>query len=619
MNSNKTVVYDVENFPNFFSYYDVDVDTNEEREFVIHESRNDLKAFVMYAMQDMYRVGFNNVYYDREVVERIVLNYEQWKNLTPQEFLPRLYRGMQEYMRADDNVHYTGDKEIDLYLINHFNNKARSTSLKALQVSIFWHNVQDMPIHHGATITEEMIPMILEYNRNDVLSTRAFYDMCQKQIQFRKDQSKIYKVNLINKPDTAIGEQIFMNYLYQEAGLTKAKLKSMVIHDEEIDLSKCILPYVKFRSHEFNRLLDQVKWTIINRNQLLMYTVNYKGFKYDYGVGGIHGCVTPGIYESNKDYVIIDFDVKSYYPNLAIENGLHPKHIPKDVFINTYKKIFLERVEAQKAKDAIKDAGLKLALNGIFGKTGEKTSAWYDRYYFYSITLNGQLLLSMLGERYSDEVEGLQILQINTDGITIRVPRQNLDQVYAINERWMKLTKLILEDKQYKKIVIRDVNNYLAVDIDDNIKKKGIFETEKQYHKDNSFLVVPKALEQYYVNNVPIEQTIRANKNIYDFCGRYKAYKGWHAQYNYSKRGKVIEENHGRILRFYPVSEGGGVAFKINEDGRIHYLLAGQRTMKFNQFFDPGKWEKYRINYDFYVEECRKIMDQIQPKQLNLF
>jgi hypothetical protein len=615
----KRVVYDIENFPNFISYYDVDIDTGQETEFVIHESRNDLDAFYEYISQPMISIGFNNAYYDREVKDKIRMNHGMYKRMELNQFLGLFYREMQAYLQEEVRNFYTGEDEIDLYLINHFNNKARSTSLKALQVSIFWENVQDMPIPHDSQITEDMIPMILDYNRNDVLSTKAFYELCIPQIEFRKEQGKLYKKNLINKPDTAIGEEIFMNYLFQEAGLTKAKLRDMIKEDHNIELIKCVFPYVKFRSHEFNKLLEQIRWTVVTQNQKLLYTVNYRGFKYDYGVGGIHGCVVPGIYDSNKEKVIIDFDVKSYYPNLAIQNGLHPKHIPKDTFIKTYNRIYEERVKAQEEKDKVKDAGLKLALNGVFGKTGEQTSAFYDRYYFYSITLNGQLLLSMLGERYSDEIEGLEILQINTDGITVRVPRRQVSRVLEINDRWMKLTKLVLESQEYKRIVIMNVNNYLAVGADGKPKKKGIFETEKQYHKDNSFLVVSKALENYYVHGIPVEKTIAENKNIYDFCGRYKAYKGWHAQFNSSKDGQVFYENHGRILRFYPVTQGGGISLKINQDGRVRNLLAGQKTVNFNRFFAVDDFEDYNINYDFFVEECRKIQDLIEPKQLKLF
>ena len=139
----------------------------------------------------------------------------------------------------------------------------------------------------------------------------------------------------------------------------------------------------------------------------------------------------------------------------------------------------------------------KLSLNGVFGKTGESTSAFFDRYYFYSITLNGQLTLAMLAEAYSDGIKGLEILQINTDGITIRCNRSSIPRLELINERFMELTGLILESSEYKKMIIFNVNNYLAVSMKEEIKRKGIFETTKDFHKDNSFLVVPKALEKY--------------------------------------------------------------------------------------------------------------------------
>jgi hypothetical protein len=276
-------------------------------------------------------------------------------------------------------------------------------------------------------------------------------------------------------------------------------------------------------------------------------------------------------------------------------------------------------VEAQLRKDKTEDAGLKLALNGIFGKTGEVTSAFYDRYYFYSITLNGQLLLSMLAEQYLDDVPGIEMLQINTDGVTVKVPISELGLIQAINNKFMNLTGLILESVEYSKMVIRDVNNYLAVSTDGKVKKKGIFETEKQLHKDSSFLAIPKALEDYYVKGITIENSIKNNQSIYDFCGRYKAYKGWSAVYNYSEKGQVIQENHGKILRYYPCTKGGGTSLKVNEDGRVHNLLANQKTMKFNRFFEVDNFEEYNVNHEFFITECNKIIDVVEPKQLKLF
>jgi hypothetical protein len=615
----RTVVYDVEIFPNFFSYTDIDIQTLETNVFVVHESRNDMDKLYEYLLEEKYRIGYNNVHFDRVVCDLITNFYHKMKTFPVDKALIHLYNKVQAFMREEQREFYRGTTEIDLFLLNHFNNKSKLTSLKALQCSIYWPVVQDMPFHFTTQVTKEMIPEILEYNLNDVLSTKAFFEICKDQLTFRKELGKLNKKFMLNMPDITIGEEIFLKAIRQEFGLSKKELKEAVKFDKTVDLNKCILPYVEFQSPAFQELLKKVKWTVVSDKQKLSYSVNYKGFKFDYGVGGIHGCIDSGIYTSNENDIIIDFDVKSYYPNLAIQNDLHPKHIPQGAFVETYKKLFDKRVEAQIAKNKTEDAGLKLALNGVFGKTGESTSAFFDRYYFYSITLNGQLLLSMLAEMYMDTVTGLEMLQINTDGITIRVPKKQMKLVEKINRDWMAKTNLILESVEYKKMVIRDVNNYLAVSMDDKVKKKGIFETEKQLHKDNSFGAVAKALEQYFVNDIPVEETIKNNKNIYDFCGRYKAYKGWSAVFNYSDKGKVIQENHGKMLRFFPVSKGGGTSLKVNVDGRVHSLLANQKTMKFNRYFEVEDFEEYNINYEFFKNECQKIIDVIQPKQLKLF
>jgi len=71
----------------------------------------------------------------------------------------------------------------------------------------------------------------------------------------------------------------------------------------------------------------------------------------------------------------------------------------------------------------------------------------------------------------------------------------------------------------------------MSGNINKKIKSKGFFEinkvvgSEPAYHKDNSFRVIPLALQEYFVNNIPVEKTIYNHTNIYDFCGRQK-FKG---------------------------------------------------------------------------------------------
>lgn len=129
-------------------------------------------------------------------------------------------------MREEQREYYRGETEIDLFLMNHFNNKSKLTSLKALQCSIFWPVVQDMPYHHTTQVTEDMIPEILDYNMNDVLSTKAFFELCKEQLTFRKELGKINKKFMLNMPDISIGEEIFLKPSVRNLDCPRRNLKT---------------------------------------------------------------------------------------------------------------------------------------------------------------------------------------------------------------------------------------------------------------------------------------------------------------------------------------------------------------------------------------------------------
>jgi hypothetical protein len=615
-----TVIYDIETMKNFFSYTDIEEDSETPTIFTISPWNNDVDKLVDYLQQPMMMVGFNNIGFDAVVLEHIVENRERYSSMPGHNVAYSIYIFVQQFITKDDKdkPRSRSKNQLDLYLINHYNNKARRTSLKSLQVSMGWHNVQEMPIHHDTEITEDQVQDVLDYNLNDVLSTRKFYFLNAEKIEFRRAFSKLYKANFMNRPDVSIGEEIFLRYIKESSGLDKKALKERVKYDTAVYLEDCVIPYIRYQNFEFQELLSSIKRTVVTEETKFKHTVVFKGFHFHFGVGGIHGCTSPGKYEENDEYEIIDFDVKSYYPNIAITNNFHPKHIPQEVFINTYKKIFDDRVEAQQAGDDVVQAGLKLALNGIFGKTGESTSAFFDRYYFYKITVNGQLLLTMLAETYMTNVQNLQLLQINTDGLTIRIHKDSIERVLEINRRFMKMTGLILEDSKYKLMIIRDVNNYLAVSTNGKVKKKGIFETEKDWHKDNSYLIVPKAVENYFVSRIPIKNTIFESRNIYDFFGRYKATRGWHAEVHTVQEGNKVIRNLGKVMRFLPTTTGDSV-YKQNADGRLNSLLAGGFAQECNYFEEKESWEDYQIDYNFFAYECKKIIDEIEPQQLTLF
>jgi DNA polymerase elongation subunit (family B) len=367
-----------------------------------------------------------------------------------------------------------------------------------------------------------------------------------------------------------------------------------------------------------NELYDKFKKNNIDvkktaqQKKSFSFSVHYGGVRLDYGVGGIHGCVSPGVYSSSDLYDILDIDVKSYYPNLFIQNRLHPKQMDQDTFVRVYSDIFQQRVQAQKEDDQLTADALKLSLNGLFGKTGSDVSCFYDPHVFYAVTVNGQLLISMLLEKlYSN---GCQILQVNTDGVTIFHDKNIRGKVEQICKEWEAITKLTLEYANYSKMIIRDVNNYIAVRTDGKIKEKGAFETKKDWHKDNSYMVVPLAVREYLVNNVPVEKTLSEHKNILDFCGRYKASPNWHVEYAYLDGLREKRLNFGKIYRYIPVHKGG-TSLKLNKDGREHHLCEGSMTVPFNQIID---FDWNNINFPFFVNECQKLIQTIQPLQMTL-
>lgn len=645
-------VYDVETFSNCFTYTDIDPETREVKTFVISDFQDDSVAFREYITYLRKKragmVGFNNVHFDWPVVYTIV-DRELDTGFS-------IYQYVQNELISKKNMFEDEKKpsvpqtilQLDLYLLNHYDNKSRNTSLKALQVSMHWDNVMDNPFHHTRYITKDELELVLEYNLNDVLFTEYFYHKCRQKIDFRKQILKQYKLDVINSSDVGIGEAIFMQQLTRAMGKRPWDLKQMVTHDVDVSLESIIFPYIEFKEPKFQELLRLVKETRASSNFLqtfidnlpkgatvdelydifqnnnikvrkyaeskksFSFTRNYAGMLIEYGVGGIHGCVPPGIFRKSETQTILDIDVKSYYPNLFIRNGVSPRHINKEVFLRVYEETFDQRVVAQKAGDKLISDALKLALNGVFGKTGSRTSPIYDPRAFYAITVNGQLLLTMLAEWLHEA--GARLLQINTDGVTILVDNDKLPEMMELCRLWERRTKLTLEYANYESMFIRDVNNYIAVKEDGSIKEKGVFETTKEWHKDNSFMAVPKAVQAYLIHGIPVGESLRQNKEIYDFCGRYKATPGWSVNFYYLDKDRQKCMDYGKIYRFL-VTKKGGVSKKVNKDGREHHLCEGFQTVPFNQKVD---FDFSNLNYSFYELECKKLIDTIIPIQTQL-
>ncbi|RTK96917.1 MAG: hypothetical protein EKK64_02650 [Neisseriaceae bacterium] len=628
-------IYDIETLKSCFTYTGLNIDTAEIKTYILHKDKFELHDLIQHLETVKYGIGFNNIFFDYPVLHFIIENYKYFNTISKEDVIHAIYRESQRIINLSDDdfssrISYKNFKmpQLDLYKIWHYNNKGRRTSLKSLQISMNFPNVMEMPLEHTKDdITLEEVSDILKYNLNDVIATFEFYKLSKDKIKLRTDISKAYKISALNYSDSKIGETIIFKEIIKKTGIDSNILKSKRTYRNKIVVKDILFDNIKFETPELKQIHSFFKDVIIypGTKNNISKSILFKNVLIDYGIGGIHGITRAGIYESDNDYVIMSADVASLYPNIGIKYKLYLEHLGS-IFCDIYSNILDKRIKAKNLKNNILSDALKLALNATYGKSNEVNSFLYDPQYTMSITINGQLLMSMLVEKLSC-IPDSQIYMINTDGLEIKIPRIYKEMYFNICKEWEKITKFTLEYNEYNKISIADVNNYSCIDTNSKIKNKGRFEIDKlvgsepAYHKDNSFKIIPIALENYIYRNIPIEDTIRNHTNIYDFCGRQKFTKDSHGEIHSIVYRNGIPEHVKNITqkntRYY-ISTKGNPFIKCYSKGSTEKIHVGFLVQEFNNYVEK-QISDYNINYSFYINEVNKELNNIKPRQLDLF
>lgn len=462
--------YDEETFPNIFTCCFIHAATGLEVLFEISARLNQWQALVDFAhnlgRSQARGIGYNNLEFDYPLLHWIAQN--------PECSAQSIFEKAQQIITTNNvnswsNMVWDRDQifqQLDLLKINHFDNKARRTSLKALEVAMQSRNVKDLPFPVGATLTDAQKDVLIEYNKHDVRETLKFYVRCLEKIKFREELTTTYGKNFMNHPDTKIGKDFFVMKL-EEKGVN---CKNVTIRDR-IALADCIPSYIRLETPEFNDILTRIRAVVLNKKQQdeLVTTkgvfndmvATLDGIEYVFGLGGIHSGIPNCIYKAGDGFVMSARDVTSLYPSLAIKNRYYPEHLG-ETFCDVYEQLFIERRDAKRAGNKNVDATLKLALNGTFGNMGSKYSPFCDHKCLLSITITGQLSMAMLVEQLR-KVPQMTILQVNTDGAILHHPEEYLTQVNAICDDWMRVTQLNLECEEVAAVYQKDVNNYLQV------------------------------------------------------------------------------------------------------------------------------------------------------------
>lgn len=633
-------VYDIETLVNCTIFVFEDYKSSDRRLFVLHQYRNNYIELIDF-LNDCKKnkdwfFGYNNIAFDAQIIEHILDNQDKYLTFTATE----IAKAIHEYAQSVIDKSNKGDwldyaewslsiRQVDIFKLNHWDNEAKRSSLKWIQYSMDWYNVEEMPHHHSKPVHGfDTLNKIISYCINDVSSTKAIFllgDM-KKQIQLRSTLSKEYKLHLYSASEPRISKEMFIHFLSTKLNVDKKSIKKLRTKRDYVAIGELILPYIKFETPEFSNMLAWFKSLEIEITEGKIkgpqHMMKAYGVKTVYALGGIHGCIDAGIYESDEDSLIVTADVTSFYPNLAIRNKWSPAHIPQAEFCELYEWFFEERKKYDKKNPL--NYLFKIILNSTYGLSKNQHSFLYDPELTFRITVNGQLLLSMLYEMVMKAIPSAKPIMQNTDGLEFLIQKKYQDKFNEICKQWESMTSLQLEVDSYKKMIIRDVNNYIAIysDPKKEPKCKGAFEwKDLALHKNKSFLVVSKALYEYFVNGVKPEDYLKTNENIFDYCAGVKIRGEWYFVQRYVKDGEFKDDKLQKLVRYY-IADKGVKLIKCHPDGREIQLESGIWVQQvFNRFVEKP-FDEYGINKRYYLEQIYQEIENIQgveTHQLTLF
>ena len=629
-------IMDYETLSNCFVAVFKHYKTDETHIFSVCKIQNDYEKFTKFLKQNIenneWHISYNGLAFDAQITHNVIKDHKNLKLMDGESIAEEIYGYAQKAIKRSNNREFQEFpewemtiKQIDVFKLNHWDNVAKMSSLKWIQYSMDWENIIDMPIEHTTSIeNQDQLDLIIKYCINDVESTKEIFERSKPLITLRKNLTDEYNINLYSASEPRISKELFAYYLSKELSIPKWELKKLRTFRNVIKIKDLILDYIKFETPEFNNLLEKFRTVEINPNQTkggFKYNVNYKGIKTHFGLGGAHGAMQPGVYESDNENVIMSSDVASFYPNLAIMNKIAPAHLDKKAFCDLYEWFFTERKKIPKSNPM--NYVYKIILNSTYGLSNDKNSFLYDPQFTMFITVNGQLTLMMLYEMIMEAIPEATPLLQNTDGVETIIPRSKIDLYMEVCKKWEEITNLVLEHDQYKKLILADVNNYIAIDNNNKAKCKGRFEFENlALHKNKSKLIIPKAIYAYFVDGILPEDTLKNNKNILDFCIGGKSKGNWRQVARYIKDGKGCEDHLQKINRYF-ISNNGVKIIKVNKnDNREIQLESGRWMQTIYNDTKVKEWEDYDINEKYYLDAIEREINNIigiKSNQLLLF
>lgn len=476
--------------------------TGETREFV--NNPESLKEFV--AEHNPILCGYNFHGYDSHILKGGLAGYDNAVLKDINDTI--IFGGDDKYNELWD---YFRGVWVDMpYYADLFHDIVPRRSLKVIEGCLGLSvEESDVSFDIDRPLTEDEIDKTVQYCRHDVAATAELYEHRREYLQSKITLCDICgedPLQFIKYSNARVLAEVFHATPYEYDRNERYEIP------DNIDLSGIpdeVLDYVsKIDCSVAERETDLGKLEFL-----------FHGVPSTFGIGGIHSAdEVPYIEESTDDRVLLIQDITSYYPSIILLYGYVSRAIAPEC-MDLYQHFYDLRVEAKKKGDKEAANAAKLVLNTFSGAMGGKFNKLYDPMMPLAMRITGQLAIMDAVNCAMADAPSARFIQLNTDGWVLSVNRDELDAVLAGVATWEKRTGFSVDTQEVRKIIQRDVNNYILESADGKVKTKG--STVAQYgggdFKSNSLVVCQNAVVDYLLHGVPIENTINACDDIAQF------------------------------------------------------------------------------------------------------
>ena len=461
-----------------FDWLVVFKDFSNDKYVVIINDKEKLRKYIEEHKNNLL-IGFNNTHYDNFILKGILLDKDPY-------YISSIIIG-----KNSDNIWRCANwNEINI-LTYDVSFGLGYSSLKENEAYL-GIAIDECPIsfYQEKPLSKLDMDLVIEYCKRDVDATQILFEK-----SVAKFETKLYLCNEFGLDKT------YLNKSDQEiiATILGATHKyNCVDENDPFDFSQLNLKIKKYKS-----VIDYFSKPT---NEQEGFSCDICGVPHYFGIGGIHGAI-PNFKYTGK---IMNIDVASYYPSMMIAYNWFARSIPDDKK-KLYAKMKQDRIVLKKTNKKLSDA-YKLVLNTTYGCYKFQYCNLLDPRMANNICIGGQVMLVDLMENLEPYCK---LVQSNSDGIII-IPT-NEEKILEVVKDWADRTKMKMEITYGDKIIQKDVNNYI-MRTEDGVKVVGAY--VKQYKpKDlrRTMAIVDKALVEYFLNDVPIEDYINSNNDPFDY------------------------------------------------------------------------------------------------------